>query len=290
MGRSYRGLPRWTVIATCTALGLVALLLALGAPWTGRDLAMFLDAGHRMAAGQSPYADPLFRYSPAFAALVAMLPSGAVSLAVWRTASVAALALSLRGATTPLTIAVIAPAVVFDLASGNVTCFALALMIAVLRWPSVRTAAAYAVFVVLVPKPAFLPVLLYAFVTIPAARRSLVLVGLAGAAMLAVPGYAGALLAGGGETGFFISSAIRLPAVATVGLVACGVVVAVLGLRWPRVLGAASVLVSGYWFPYVFAPLALTTLPPGSRLGQPHRWRLVPGSLGTAPVPPLKPV
>ncbi|MGH2513160.1 MAG: hypothetical protein ACRDGQ_10775, partial [Candidatus Limnocylindrales bacterium] len=85
------------------------------------------------------------------------------------------------------------------------------------------------------------------------------IVGLAGLAMLAYPGYASALLTGDHIFDGFMAWSLPMPV--AVALVAAGAALSVAGLWRPRLLGPASVLISGYWWAYVFAPLGLAALP-----------------------------
>ncbi len=137
-----------------------------------------------------------------------------------------------------------------DLMAGNVATFATAAMVAVIRWPSVRTVVGYAVLVAVVPKPTFLPVLVYGFWHVPAARRYVVLAGVAGAAMLAWPGYLERLTLQGAQ-----GSSLHLPGPATK---IAAVVLTLAGLRWSRLLGLASIAATPYLWPYTFTHLGVT--------------------------------
>lgn len=252
------------LVSLCVASGCLTLLLLGGLTWNGADFAMYVSAGHHLP-GASPYEVALYRYSPAFAYLILLFPSGAVGLALWRLGSLMALILVVRRVTTPAFIALTAPAVVFDLASGNVMTFALALMVAVMRWPSVLAATGYAIFVMLIPKPVFLPVLLWALVKVPGARRVMFAAGLCGIAMLAYPGYLARLLSSGDELGALIGLNLHVAPWFTAALIAMGGILAVIAIWRPGLLGIASVLTAGYWWPYVFAPLGLTVIPVSER-------------------------
>ena len=229
------------LVSLCVASGCVTLLLLGGLTWNGGDFAMYASAARHLPAA-SPYDVDLYRYSPAFAYLMLLFPSGAAGLALWRLGSLLALLLAVRGVPMPAFIALTAPAVIFDVASGNVMTLALALMIAVMRWPSVRSAVGYAIFVMLIPKPVFLPVLLWAAVKVPEARRVIFAVALCGIAMLAYPGYLARLLSSGDELGALIGLDLHIAPWLTAALVATGCVLAVAAIWRPSLLGVASVL------------------------------------------------
>ena len=261
-----RSFARGAGVGLAVVLGIVALVLATATRWYGSDLGLFLEAGHRFAQGLSPHGACFldvgcYRGSLPFTVLMALLPNGPAIYVGWRLASLTALAIALRGIANPLAVAVLAPAVVIDLAAANVTCFAVAAMIAVIRWPSVRSVAVLMFVFILTPKPTFVPVLLWAFVNVRAARIPMLALGAVSGLTLLEPGYVGALLQANLVAGAVISPFIRLPPAVTVAAVCVGCCMTLAGLRHPRLLGPASVLVSGYWFGYVFAPLVLAVLP-----------------------------
>jgi hypothetical protein len=247
----------WVWYATFVGLAAWGLYSALAASaWDGFDLGIYLEAAGRWP---TPYDCPptgsCYRYSPGFALLTTPLTlvPFEVALAAWRIAGVACLALALARLHPAVVLGVIlSPWVIADLSVGNTTTFALAAMVAVLRWPSVRTAVLYAALVALVPKPSFLPVLALVLWQHAETRRPVAVVGAFGAAMLLWPGYIAALgtadrIMGG------TSASDGIPAAMTAVLVASGLACLVLATRWPRLVGPASVLVSAYWYPYTFA-------------------------------------
>lgn len=256
-------------------VALACALLALGATvysaWDSVDLAVYLEAGRRVAAGSSPYGfelppiGALFRYSPAFAAAMAplsALPFDAVALG-WRLAEVALLALSVRGLGWLGVAIVVNPLVVLDLSVANVATLFLAAMIMVVRWPSVRTVTVYALLVLLIPKPTLLPVLAWGLWRVRAAWLPVAGVALAGLAMvLLVPDFGRAILTGDRIFGMLQNLAF-LPVWLVATLMGSSAVLTVLSVRWPRVLGLASVLASPYYFSYSLVPLLLVLVPPG---------------------------
>jgi hypothetical protein len=236
--------------------GLVALSavwMATVAPWhvdwVGRDLSRYLAADY--GAG--------FLYSPAFAVLVSPLRPlpFEVTVALWRIGEVAALALAVRGTVWGWAVFLIPGFWWSELVGCNVMGYATAAMIAVIRWPSVRSVSLYAVMVALIPKPAFLPVVVWGFVVVPAARRYVLAIGAAGLAMLAWPGYLNAILYG--HEGWMAN--LRWPQ--PWGYLAAAAVTLV-GLRFPRLLGVAALLASPYVFPYHTTVLGTLFTRPGS--------------------------
>lgn len=255
------GTAAWVPLLT-SALVVVILTLAVGyLRWpplnelNGYDFSVYMRAAEQMLATGSPYleAKPPFVYSPAFALAVTPLTALPldVALAVWRLASGVALVAALHGSR-PLAYLIFAlPFFEADLLVGNTTTFALAAMIAVIRWPSVRTVVGYAVLVALIPKPQYLPVLIYGLWHVREARLPVLPVGAVGAVMLLWPGYIDALTR---LTEVIGAGHYPLPEpwakVAAVGLT-------VAGLRWPRLLGPASVCAAFYWWAYSLLPLGL---------------------------------
>ncbi len=261
-----RSLARLAGVGVAVSLGLCALILAAATRWNGSDLGLFLEAGHRFAVGSNPHGACFvdvgcYRGSLPFTVIMALLPNGPILFLAWRVASLAVLAIALRGVANTLAVAILAPAVVIDLAAANVTCFAVAAMISLLRWPSVRSASALMFVFVLTPKPTFVPILVWAFVNVRAARLPILALGVVSLLTLLEPGYVGALLQANLVAGAVISPFVRLPAPVTIAIVCIGIGMTVAALRHPQLLGPASVLVSGYWFAYVFAPLVLVALP-----------------------------
>ena len=266
---------RRLLVASALAIEVVTLvtIVAVGRlafpTWINLDVQVYLEAGRRAAAGLSPYdfataGGYTYRYSPVFAALMAPLAALPVDVAsiAFRTVGLVALALSVRGLGWLAPIVLLSPGIVFDQVPGNVTTLATAAMIAVIRWPSIRSVVAYSVLIFLVPKPAFLPVLLWGIVRVPASALSVGVVAAAGVVMLALsPDFAASFLRASGEWGRTIVPGLVLPAPLVVVLLAVGATFAVAALRRPRLLGPASVLLSPYYYGYILAPLALLVIP-----------------------------
>ena len=260
-------------IEVVTLVTIVAVGRLVFPSWINLDVQVYLEAGRRAAADLSPYEFAFaggytYHYSPVFAALMAplaALPVDVVSVA-FRAVALVALALSVRGLGWLAPIVLLSPGIVLDQVPGNVTTLATAAMFAVIRWPSVRTVVAYSVFIFLVPKPGFLPVLLWGMVRVPASARRVGVVAVAAVGMLALtPDFAASFLRASGEWGRTIVPDLVLPAPLVVVLLAAGAALAAAALRWPRLLGPASVLLSPYYYGYVLAPLALVVIPPVDR-------------------------
>lgn len=259
---------RWLALA-CALLAVGAVLYSA---WDSVDLAVYVEAGRRFGAGLSPYGfelppiGALFRYSPMFAAGMAPLsglPFPAVALG-WRLVEVALLALSVRGLGWLGVAIVVNPLVVLDLSVANVGTLFTAAMIMVVRWPSVRTVTVYALLVLLIPKPTLLPVLAWGLWRVRAAWLPVGAVAAAGVALIAlVPDFGHAILTGDRIFGMLQNLAF-VPAWLVAALMAMSVVLTVLSVRWPRLLGPASVLASPYYFSYSLVPLLVSLVPPAS--------------------------
>jgi hypothetical protein len=269
--RSRLGQLDYGFVVRGTWFALVALgaaHMALSAPWdaewAGWDLSNYLAGG---GALPDPYTDTGYLYSPAFAVLVAPLNVLPVPLVVtlWRIAELVALALAVRGTVAGWAVFLIPGFWWSEMVVCNVSGFATAAMIAVLRWPSVRTVACYALFVAMIPKPTFLPVLAWAFVTVPAARRWVVVAGAIGVAMLPWPGYIEAISANGGYLANF-----HWPQ--PWGYVAAALVT-LIGVRYTRLLWPAALLATPYMFPYSSTVVG-TSFVKSRHIGHVVRWPL----------------
>ena len=263
-GRTVRRTAYLRIIAIALPLA-AAVLCVLFTPWdaphSGFDLEVFRRASAQMLATGSPYLAewPPYLYSPAFAVItapVAVLPFD-VALALWRVGGIAALAFAVRGSTTGLWVFALPFLWASDILSGNVMAYATAGMIAVVRWPSVRTVVLYAVMVALIPKPQFLPVLLWGAWHVRAALPGVALAGAFGGAMLVWPGYLDALT---GHSERVAEYGWQLPQPAT-AIAAIGLTMA--SLRWSRLLGPAAALAAVYHWPYAFVPLAVAFVATG---------------------------
>ena len=254
-------------------LALVCAVLAVAAvaysAWDSVDLAVYVEAGRRFAAGLSPYSfalppiGALFRYSPVFAAGMAPLsglPFPFVA-AGWRLVELGLLTLSVRGLGWLGVAIVVNPLVVLDLSVANVGTLFLAGMIVVVRWPSARTVTAYALLVLLIPKPTLLPVLAWGLWRVRASWLPVAGVGVAGLAMvLLVPDFGHAILTGDRIFGM-VQNLAFVPAWVVALLLASSVALTVASVRRPRLLGPASVLAAPYYFSYSLVPLLLALVP-----------------------------
>ena len=266
-------MPRPPRLVDHRVLALVCVVLTVAAvaysAWDSVDLAVYVEAGRRFAAGLSPYGfalppiGALFRYSPVFAAGMAPLSGLPFPLvaAGWRLLEVGLLALSVRGLGWLGVAIVVNPLVVLDLSVGNVGTLFLATMIMVVRWPSVRTVTAFALLVLLIPKPTLLPVLAWGLWRVRASWVPVAGVGVAGLVMvLLVPDFGHAILTGDRIVGMLQNLAFVPPWIVGI-LMASSVALTVASVRWPRLLGPASVLASPYYFSYSLVPLLLALVP-----------------------------
>lgn len=269
--RQHRRLAIAVVLAAeiATLVGIVLVGRLFFDDWINLDVEVYVEAGRRFAAGQGLYdwAAPggwTFRYSPAFAALMAPL-SGVpfeVASVAFRLLGLTALAWSLRGLGWLIPIVLLSPGVVFDQVPGNVMSYALAAMVAVLRRPGVAAVTLYALLILLVPKPVFLPVLLWGLVRVPRALVPVGAIATAGAAMLLLDhAFADGLLKASWEWGHTLVPGLVLPAWLVVASLVAGAACAIAALRSWRFLAPASVLTSPYFYGYAFAPLILLALP-----------------------------
>ena len=266
MPRPPRLVDHRVLALVCVVLTVVAVAYSA---WDSVDLAVYVEAGRRFAAGLSPYGfalppiGALFRYSPVFAAGMAPLSGLPFPLvaAGWRLLEVGLLALSVRGLGWLGVAIVVNPLVVLDLSVGNVGTLFLATMIMVVRWPSVRTVTAFALLVLLIPKPTLLPVLAWGLWRVRASWVPVAGVGVAGLVMvLLVPDFGHAILTGDRIVGMLQNLAFVPPWIVGI-LMASSVALTVASVRWPRLLGPASVLASPYYFSYSLVPLLLALVP-----------------------------
>jgi len=272
---------RVTLPVVAVMVAATALLTALSREWTAFDLTVYLEAGRRLASGMDPYAfsmppiDALYRYSPMFAVLMAPLsglPLPVVAFA-WRLVAFGLLGLSVRGLGWVGVIILFNPLVVFDLLVANVSTLFLAAMITVVRWPSARTVAGYALLVVLVPKPTLLPVLAWGLWRVAPARLPVGLVAALGVATLAIPGYAPAVLSGSHIFGLMQNLQALSPMTVYVALSAAACLT-IASTRWPRLLGPAAVLATPYYFDYGWMLILLALVPAGTVAAGPMMaWR-----------------
>ncbi|MFN8629736.1 MAG: hypothetical protein U0838_05240 [Chloroflexota bacterium] len=239
---------RWLALA-CALLAVGAVLYSA---WDSVDLAVYVEAGRRFGAGLSPTASSCRRSGRCSATRQCSRRGwrrcrGCHSRPWrwgWRLVEVALLALSVRGLGWLGVAIVVNPLVVLDLSVANVGTLFTAAMIMVVRWPSVRTVTVYALLVLLIPKPTLLPVLAWGLWRVRAAWLPVGAVAAAGVALIAlVPDFGHAILTGDRIFGMLQNLAF-VPAWLVAALMAMSVVLTVLSVRWPRLLGPASVLVA----------------------------------------------
>lgn len=255
---------RRLVIALTLAVEAVALIAIVGVglrffpDWVNLDVEVYMEAGRRFAAGEPLYGWSVpggytFRYSPPFAALMApwsALPLEVASVAL-RALGLLALAWSVRGLGWVVPVVLLSPGVVFDQVPGNVMTIGVAAMIAVIRWPNVRTITLYGLLVLLAPKPAFLPVLLWGITRVPRAAAPVAVLGGFGLALLAFhPGFGDGLLRAGSEWGRTLVPGLVLPASLVAGVLVLAIGLTIAALRRWRLLGPAAVLASPYFYGY----------------------------------------
>lgn len=239
-------------------VGLASLASWSRNPWDGFDLANYYLSAARNLSDIYACSPHCYVYSPAFAVAIApltLLPLW-LALAVWRAAAILALLAATRGLGWIRWVIFLAPGLwSSDLVSGNTNALALSAMVAVVRWPSVRTVLGYAVVVALIPKPQFLPVLAYGMWRVPQARLWGLAVGTAGLAMLAWPGYFDNLAR---QTSVVGTIVLPQPWTAT-----AAIALTAIGLRFHRILGLAAVAAAPYLWSYTLMFLALGMVPAG---------------------------
>lgn len=255
-------------VATRTAV--TVLLLANAAfmisAWQGLlfgvpvppDWQGLVDASGRIAAGLDPYIGQTygFRWSPVAAWL--LVPVVAIGLLVWQVAHVAALAL-LPKRLAALTLACFAFWV--DVAMGNVVVFGFVL--AYLALSGRRSGViAFTVFALLVPRPLYIPILLWLWLKEPGNRWSITATGVVVAVLTLATGYAGSWIDVLLRSGHDIINATNMAPSRIVGY--AWVPFAIVGSAWAfrrGWLGTASLFASPYWLPYYFVMLLLDLKP-----------------------------
>jgi hypothetical protein len=258
---------RWKFVATRTALGtlLVLNLWYVYAQMLGDwghvgDWQLWMDAGSRMAAGNSPYVGTVssvsdFRWSP-LAALLAV-PVSYIGVAGWYLLHVAVLGL-LRDWRLILLTAISWPFWV-DLRTGNLLTFAFVLAVVALRGSRLATATYLGLFL-LVPRPVMAPVVLWLLWRRSETRIPFVLAGVAELGIAAAMGelrpWLGALLGSPGD----VTNPINYAPSRFIGLAWSLVALPLAAIAFLRGrLGLASLAASPYVFPYylLFAFLEL---------------------------------
>jgi len=261
---------RRVAIRTAVGIALVANAVLMISAWHGLlfgapippDWQGLVDAANRIASGADPYIGQTygFRWSPLAAWL--LVPVVAAGLFVWQLLHVAALALLPRR----LVIAALACfAFWVDLAMGNVVVFGFALAYVALSGRR-SGVLAFTVFALLVPRPLYIPILLWLWLREPENRRLMLGVAVVVAGLTLATGYAWSWLDVLLGSGHDIVNASNMAPSKLIGYawVPLGVLGAVWAFRrgW---LGLASLLASPYWLPYYFLIVLLDLSPrPGT--------------------------
>ena len=153
--------PRaWLWVSGLTiGLGLAAVVLLH--PWTldFLDARRVLAAGAAWAEGGDPYAIPGYFYTPALTVVASILPGWSIAVLVLAEIAVA-VALAPRH---PLAIAAVLlwPPVWGDIVLGNVTILLVGALVLAVRGDSVARGLLLGIGLALVPKPMFVPVLIW---------------------------------------------------------------------------------------------------------------------------------
>jgi hypothetical protein len=248
------------------AAGVLSLLLIVSTPlFTGEDWNAITHGSQLVVAGQSPYEEPLYRWSPLAAWL--MVPVVALPYSSWVVLHVAGL-LALAD---PILIGIGLIAWPFwqDAGLGNVLTFVVLVAYWALRGNRFAIGAFF-VMCVLMPRPLMLPVLAWLLW-----RRSETRLPFA---VLALASTAGALLTGYGvewlqvlaqRSASDIANPYQIGPSLLIGVVwlPIGLAIAAL-LTWKGRLGLASIAASPYWLPYYLLMLLLDV--PGMRPS--YRW------------------
>lgn len=227
------GLNAWLLMTTVSGLFSDA-----GA----RDWGWLIEAGQRFQAGQNPYADLAFRWSPLTAYFA--VPLSVVPVIVWRLAHFAALALLPRKVA--LLVALSYP-FWWDVELGNVNAFALGFAFLALRgkpWP-------FVILALLVPRPLYLPVLAWLLWRNPGWRVPFAI--LAGVSLLGafLTGWGDEWIAGLTRTAGDLTNEWNWGPSRLVGVAWLPIGAALAAwLMWKGRLGLASLAASPYVLPY----------------------------------------
>ena len=227
---------------------MLSVLLILFTPlFTGEDWNAIQHGSQLLLAGQSPYHEPLYRWSP----LAAWLGVPLLGLPYW--AWVGAHVLGLLALLDPVLILIGLLAWPFwqDAGLGNVMTFVVLAAYWALRGNRVATWA-YLAMCVLMPRPLVVPVLVWLLWQRPALRLGFI--------TLAVASIVGALLTGYGfewlsvligKSGADIANPYQVGPSVLIGAawIPIGVLLAAI-LTWKGRLGFAGLAASPYWLPY----------------------------------------
>jgi hypothetical protein len=233
---------------------------------TRPDWQGLVDAANRIASGADPYIGQTFafRWSPLAAWL--LVPAVAAGLFAWQVLHVAALALLPRR----LIIAGLACFAFWaDLAMGNAVTFGFAF--AYLALTGRRSGVlAFTVYALLVPRPLYIPILLWLWLRDRQHRRLMFGIAVAVAGLTVATGYAWTWLDILLTSGQDIANTTNMAPSRIIGY--AWVPLGVLGSVWAfrrGWLGLASLLASPYWLPYYFLMVLLDLSPrPAPSSGQ----------------------
>jgi hypothetical protein len=213
-----------------------------------------VDAANRIAAGVDPYVAQTygFRWSPVAAWL--LVPFVAAGLLAWQLLHVAALALLPRR----LIIACLACfAFWVDVGMGNVLVFGFVLAYLALTGGRVGVIA-FTIFALLVPRPLYVPLLLWLWLRQPEHRRLMVATAIGVAALTFATGHAWSWFEILSRSGQDIANPTNMAPSRIIGYawVPIGIAASAWAFRrgW---IGTASVLFSPYWLPYYFVMVLL---------------------------------
>jgi hypothetical protein len=259
--------PRLAFVARASFWGtlIVANFVLLAIAWRGilfapppPDWQGLVDAATRISQGQDPYAyqEFAFRWSPLAAWL--LVPFAAAGLVVWQALHVAALA------ALPRKLAVLALACFafwVDVGMGNVVVFGFVL--AYLAMSRGRGfVIAFTVFALLLPRPLYVPLLVYLFMTRTQDRRAMVATAVVVAALTIATGWLPSWLTVLAASGGDIANATNMAPSRLVGLAWLPIawLIAFAAYRRGKV-GLASLFASPYWLPYYFLMPLLDLVP-----------------------------
>ncbi len=259
--------PRVEYVSRTSFVGLLiaANFVLLAVAWRGLlfapsppDWQGLVDAAARISHGLDPYGfdEFAFRWSPLAAWL--LVPFTAMGLLVWQLLHVAALAALPRRLAL---IALVCFAFWVDVGMGNVVVFGFVLAYLALSRGRLFVVA-FTVFALLVPRPLYVPLLIYLFLSRPEDRRSMLVASIGIVALTFATGWLPEWLNVLFTSGTDIANPTNMAPSRLIGLawLPAAWVAAVIAYRRGR-LGLASLLASPYWLPYYFVMLLLDLRP-----------------------------
>ena len=239
---------RYGYAAALTGLAVVsALLIALTPTFTGEDWNAIRHGAHLIASGQSPYLEPLYRWSPIATWITVpllLLPYG-----VWVALHVAALAL-IRNPWVTL-VALISWPFWADAGVGNVVTFAVVAALAALRGSRLGTWI-YLIMFLLIPRPLMVPVAVWLLFKQPGLRLPFAAAAAVSLLAAVLTGYGVEWLGVLAHAGpVEIVNPYQIGPSRLIGQlwVPLGLALAAV-LTWKGRLGLAGLAASPYWLPY----------------------------------------